>query len=102
VSKPKYTIRLLRAAEEDLTGILEYISADNVTAADETLTRIEKNLQLLGSQPHLGRIPAEEDLVRMGYRFPVVLDYLIFYTLEDQTILVHRIVHGARDFLRLL
>jgi toxin ParE1/3/4 len=102
VSKPKFTVRLLRAAEEDLNGIIEYISADNMSAAEETLTRIEKDLQLLSSQPHLGRIPVEEELVRMGYRFLVVLDYLVFYSLEDQTILVHRIVHGAPDYLRLL
>lgn len=102
MSKPKFTVRLLRAAEEDLSGILEYISADNPKAAEETLSWIEKDLQLLGSQPQLGRIPDDENLVRMGYRFLVVLDYLVFYTLEDQTILVHRIVHGARDYLRLL
>jgi len=102
VSKRRFTVRLLRAAEEDLTDILEYIAADNPAAAGATLNRIEKDLQLLSFQPQLGRIPDEEDLVRMGYRLLVVLDYLIFYTLEEQTILVHRIVHGARDYLPLL
>lgn len=102
MTKSKFTVRLLRAAEEDLTDILEYISADNTTAAEETLDRIEKDLQLLTRQPHLGRIPDEEELVRMGYRVLVVLDYRIFYTLEERTILVHRIIHGARDYPRLM
>jgi len=62
---------------------------------------VEDLLQLLSFQPQLGRIPDEEYLVRMGYRLLVVLDYLIFYALEEQTILLHWIVHGARDYLRL-
>jgi toxin ParE1/3/4 len=102
VSKPKFSLRLLRAAEEDLTEIVEYIAAENLTAAESILNRIEKDLQLLTRQPHLGRVPGDENLVRMGYRYLVTLDYLSFYTIEDQTILVHRIVHGARDYLRLL
>jgi hypothetical protein len=38
----------------------------------------------------------------MGYRFLVVQNYLIFYTIEDQIIWVHRIIHGTREFLSLL
>jgi toxin ParE1/3/4 len=38
----------------------------------------------------------------MGYRYLIVADYLVFYTFEEQTVLVHRIIHGARDYLRLL
>lgn len=102
MTKPKFTVRLLRSAEEDLNDILEYIAADNPSAAAAVLDRIENDLRLMSQQPQLGRIPEEEDLVRMGYRFLVVRDYLIFYTLEERTILVHRIVHGARDYLRLL
>jgi toxin ParE1/3/4 len=102
VTKSKFTVRLLRAAEEDLNDILEYIAADNPSAAAAALNRIENDFRLLSQQPQLGRIPEEEDLVRMGYRFLVVRYYLIFYTLEERTILVHRIVHGARDYLRLL
>ena len=102
MTKPEFTVRLLRAAEEDLNDIIEYIAADNPSAAAAVLDRIENDLRLLSQQPQLGRIPEEEDLVRMGYRFLIVRDYLIFYTLEEKTILVHRIVHGARDYLRLL
>ena len=102
MTKPEFTVRLLRAAEEDLNDIIEYIAADNPSAAAAVLDRIENDLRLLSQQPQLGRIPEEEDLVRMGYRFLIVRDYLIFYTLEERAVLVHRIVHGARDYLRLL
>lgn len=101
MSRPKYGIRLLRGAEEDLTEIVTYIAVERPSAAEALATRIEKNLQLLSKNPHLGRIPNDEDLLRLGYRYLVVENYLIFYTIEEQTIYVHRILHGARDYLSL-
>lgn len=92
-------IRLLRAAEEDLTEILTYIAAENPAASDTLLTKIEINLHILTQHPRLGRIPEDETLTRLGYRYLVIDNYLVFYTLEDPTVYVHRIVHGARNYL---
>jgi toxin ParE1/3/4 len=102
VKKRELTIRLLRAAEEDLSEIYEYIASENRKAAEAILTRIEKDLAHLARQPQLGRVPSDEELVCMGYRYLIVTDYLVFYTLEEQTVLIHRIIHGARDYLRLM
>lgn len=102
MSKRKYTIRLLRAAEEDLNEIVTYIAAENPTAAEHMAAKIEKNISLLADNPYLGRIPEDEELLRVGYRFLVVQNYLIFYTVEKRTIFVYRIIHGARDYLRIL
>ncbi|MBM4162609.1 MAG: type II toxin-antitoxin system RelE/ParE family toxin [Ignavibacteria bacterium] len=102
MSQPEYSVRLLRIAEDDLTEIITYIAADRPSAAEKLATRIEKNLHLLARNPHLGRIPNEEELLRVGYRYLAVENYLIFYTIEAKTILVHRILHGARDYLKLL
>jgi toxin ParE1/3/4 len=102
VSQPEYSVRLLRIAEDDLTEIIAYIAAERPSAAEKLATRTEKNLHLLARNPHLGRIPNDEELLRVGYRYLIVEDYLIFYTIEAKTILVHRILHGARDYLNLL
>jgi len=102
VPKSKYTIRLLSLAEQDFTEIIEYILAENQTAALSTASKIEHNLKLLESNPHLGRIPNDEELEKLGYRYLIVLDYLIFYKIEARTIFVYRIIHGARDYKPLL
>lgn len=99
--RPKYTVRLLRVAEDDLTEIVTYLAADRPSAAEALAAKVEKNLNLLSHNPHLGRVPKEEELARLGYRYLVVQSYLIFYTLEGRTIFVHRILHGARDYLSL-
>jgi toxin ParE1/3/4 len=102
MKQPKYTIRLLQAAQEDFKEIITYIALDNPSAAEAIADKIEKSLSNLSTYPLIGKIPNEEELATMGYRFLVVQNYLIFYTIEDQIIWVHRIIHGAREFLSLL
>jgi toxin ParE1/3/4 len=101
VNKPKYIVRLLRVAEDDFNEMITYIAAENRAAAEMIATKIEKNLIRLSFYPYLGKIPKDEELSRLGYRFLVVENYLIFYTIEEQTILIHRIIHGARNYLNL-
>jgi toxin ParE1/3/4 len=102
VKRLEYAIRFLQAAEDDLSEIVNYIAAERPTAADTLATKIEKNLNLLSKNPQLGRIPNEEELMYLGYRYLVAQNYLIFYTIEERVIYVHRILHGARDYLNLL
>jgi len=102
VKRKRYDVRLLRVAEDDLNDLLDFIRAENPAAAQDLLTRIEKKLAILSTHPLLGHVPDDDELVRMGYRFLVVGNYLIFYTVEAPTVLIHRIIHGARDYLDLL
>ena len=99
---PKRSVRLLGIAEDDLSESIAFIAADNIDAATAFLEKIETSLSRLGNHPLLGRIPKEDDLARMGYRYLVIENYLVFYTIGDDTVLVHRIIHGARDYLALL
>jgi len=102
MKRHKYSVRLLRAAEEDFNDIILYIATDNPSAAETLVNQLEKNLSLLTRHPLLGSIPHEEELAAMGYRLLVVHNYLIFYTIENHIIMIHRILHGARDYLSLL
>ena len=76
----------------------EYIAVDNPSAAERLLSRIEKALAALPTQPLLGRIPRDPDIARLGHRYLIVGDYLAFYRLEPSVVLVHRILHGAKDY----
>ena len=98
----KYQIRLLLIAEEDLTEIISFIAADNPIAANSLADKIEKNIELLSENPMLGRIPRDEDIKNLGYRYIIVQNYIVFYTIEEKTIFVHRILHGARNYNTIL
>ena len=102
MSPRKYAIRFLRVAEDDLADIITYVAADRPSAAATLATKIEKNVLLLADNPHLGKVPKEEELARAGYRYLVVENYLVFYVVEARAVFVHRILHGAGDHLSLL
>ena len=98
----KYAVRLLSIAEQDLQELISYLAAENFGAAVTTLDRIEAQLQALQRHPFLGRVPNDPKLARLGYRVLVIDNYLIFYKVKGKTVLIHRVLHGARDFVRLL
>ncbi|MCK9410479.1 MAG: type II toxin-antitoxin system RelE/ParE family toxin [Bacteroidetes bacterium] len=102
MAKSKYTVRLLSTAERDFNEIIDYVLLENTSAAISIADKIESNLQFLENNHQLGRIPNDEELLLLGYRYLIVLDYLIFYKIEDTVIIVYRILHGARNYKSLL
>lgn len=94
----EYEVRLLSIAEQDLADIITYIADENPTAAKKLLNKIEKNLANLSKFPFLGKESQDEPLFKMGYRYYIVDNYVIFYTVGEKSILIHRIIHGARDY----
>ncbi len=102
MSTDKYEIRLLKIAEEDFNEIISFIAAENTSAALAIADQIEKDIELLSRNPMLGRIPRDKDIKNLGYRYIIVKNYIVFYTIEDRSIFIHRILHGARNFKTLL
>ena len=102
MSTNNFQVRLLKIAEEDIAEIVTYIAVDNTTAAEAIAGRIEKNLELLSKNPLLGRIPRDEEIRNFGYRYIIVQNYIIFYKVEERTVFIHRILHGARTYKSLL
>jgi len=100
--KRKTEVRLLPIAEEDLINIIDFIAEDKPSAAEKMADQFEKSLKLLEIYPQSGRIARQKELARLGYRYFVVGNYLIFYVIRPQFVLVHRILNGARDYLKLL
>lgn len=98
----KCTVRLLSIAEQDMVDIVSYLAAENPPAAADTLDHIETRLQALASDPFIGRVPHDPQLTALGYGVLVIDNYLAFYKVKARIVLIHRILHGARDLLRLL
>ena len=98
----KYTVRLLSIAEQDLSELISYLAAENPRTATEVLDHIENRLQTLTAHPFAGRVPHNPKLTALGYRVLVIDNYLVFYKVKSKTVLVYRILHGARDILHML
>jgi|SRR5690606_3939621 len=90
------------AAVDDMDEIFSYISKDDVSAAENLLLKLDRRISDLAEFPEMGSVLSEDDfsLVQRGYRFIVVNPYLIFYRIIEETVIIHRILHGRRDYLR--
>lgn len=83
------------SAEDDLAEIWSYIAADNPKAADELLTQISNMFDLICEIPDIGFIVEE---VKQGIRCkPVKRNYLIFYQVIEEDVIILRICQAARN-----
>jgi len=91
---------LTSLASRDLNEIWEYLSEDNLDAADRTLAAIEKAIRKLARQPGIGHL--REDLADRRHRFLLVHPYLIVYRSSTKPLQVIRVLHTARDVQTIL
>lgn len=89
-------MRILRTAqaENDLIEIWAYVAIHDMAAADALLDRIEARWRLLATQPRSGRT---RDDLKVGLRQVTTGNYLTFYHLQDDALVVLRVLHGSRD-----
>ena len=81
-------------AELDAIEIWVHIARRDPNAADRLVDRLTEMLDLLATQPMMGRAA---DHLLPGLRSIPVRDYLIFYRPDEEGIMVVRIIHGARQ-----
>ena len=98
----KYKVLIYPAAEQDLLDIIDYLNALSPQAALKYYDMLTEQIGSLSSMPE--RCPKPKDLALMakGYRYLVVKDYLVFFKVVGDTVQVHRILYGRRDYQALL
>lgn len=88
--------RVLRRprAADDILEIWDYIAEDSLEQADAWIDRLDESLQLLATQPLMGR--ARQELAA-GLRSQPFERYVVFYLPMSNGIDVVRVLHSARD-----
>ena len=89
-----------RAAERDLHGIKSEIARAAPRRAETYLDELLDACERIGLTP-LG-CPVVPRYEAAGYRRSVHGNYLIFYRVRDERVEIVRILHGARDYERIL
>ncbi len=82
-------------AVSDLDDIWEFISADNLDAADRVVAEILSTIGNLVRFPGLGH--KRPDLTSRPLRFALVREYLIAYAPDEKPLWVVAVIHGRRD-----
>ncbi|MFZ1729074.1 MAG: type II toxin-antitoxin system RelE/ParE family toxin [Bacteroidota bacterium] len=95
-------VKLLRAAEEDLREVIEYIAREHPASAERLLSSFARTFDALSKYPELGKLPDDTTLLALVYRYLITGKYLLFYKLEPDVVLIYRILSAARDYLSIL
>lgn len=88
--------RLAPQAESDLDEIAYYVfrETESVEIAERLIDSLTSRFTFLGRFPYAGR---RRDDLRRGLRGFPVGRYLVVYRVEDDNVLILRVVHGRRD-----
>ena len=87
-------IVLADKAKSDLFRIYSYVEQRSPAAAEKILSRIDKKFDQLTWFPFIGR---ERSSLAPGLRSVIVGTHLIFYTVEDDSIIIVRVIDGRMD-----
>jgi toxin ParE1/3/4 len=87
-------VRYTETVLTEIEAIFSYIAADNPAAASVVASQIRRTIALIGTAPKIGRLKYRE-VVRMlpVRRYP---QYLIFYTIEANEVIILNVRHAAR------
>ena len=88
-------------ADSDLDDIWYYIAtrSGSIEVADRLVDSITDRFLLLASNPNIGR--ARDEDLRPGLRTFPVGQYVIVYRIEEEDVLILRVLRGSRDILAL-
>ncbi len=94
----KYEVKIFSTAKQDLLEIIDYL---NTLSPETALRYYDKLTEEIGGLSHMPeRCPRPRDLAlaAKGYRYLIVENYLVFYTISGQTVQIQRILYGRRNY----
>jgi len=95
---PKYQVVWTSVAEDDLKGIIEYISIDNPHNALKILQEIKKKASSLYTFPERGRVvPELQDQGISQYRELIVPPWRLIYRNEERKIYVLSLIDSRQN-----
>ena len=93
-----YKVELLPAAWQDIDEISDYLIAKNVQVAHRIIDLLLTEMRKLAIMPEARPYVRDEALRRQGYRLLVCGKYLCIYKIVDDTVFIHHVVNGARNY----
>ncbi|MDR2884274.1 MAG: type II toxin-antitoxin system RelE/ParE family toxin [Deferribacteraceae bacterium] len=100
----KYSVKFTPIAMSDLDDIYMYIAVqlNNEISADGIINKIKGKVKQLEDFPLSAPLVQDYILQCKGYRMLVVDKYRIFYEVDDNLVIIMRILYGSRDYTEIL
>jgi len=96
-----YKILYKELAQEDLFSIFDTIAENSPTLALEYIDKLENTINLLSTNPLLG-LECKRKNIHRECRVLIFENYLIFYQVLEQEILIIRVLHSKLDYVDLV
>ena len=93
-------VHLSAEAEQDLERIADYIALDNPARAVSFLQELRGKCLALADMPE--RFPLVPRYEASGVRRRGYGNYLIFYRVEPEKVVIVHVLHGAQDYTAIL
>ena len=90
------SVRITQRAFDEIEGIVTYIAKEAPAAAERWRDGILKKIATLENLPLRHGLALEADTVGVEIRQTFYGAYRILYTVDDRTVTVHGVRHGAR------
>lgn len=97
-----YKLKIYPAAERDLSDIVDYLNTLSQDVALRYYDKLVEEISSLSRMPERCPKPKDLALAARGYRYLIVDKYLVFYVIAGDTVQIHRILYGGRDYPPLL
>ena len=98
----KHEVIFLKEALDDLEEIVAYIARDNPAAAWRMHDKIVQYAEDLSFFPEMGHLPRYAKMRKAGYRMLIVKPYILFYKKTGDNIFIYHVIHGKRNWKRIL
>ena len=82
--------------------IIDYLNTLSPQTAMRYYDLLTEQIASLSAMPERCPHPRDLALTAKGYRYLIVKDYLVFYRLIGDTVQIHRILYGHRNYQALL
>ena len=92
-----HNIRYTKLAESDLASLFQLIYTDKPHSAIEFIDKLDTFITLLEENPYMG-IACKEKHISQNCRVLIYENYLIFYTVKEDEVVIIRILNAHNDY----
>ena len=94
----QYKIEVLPAALSDIDYIVDYLNTLSARTAENHIDKISDGIKSLRMFPLRCPPAKNEKYAKLGYHYLVINYYLVFFSVEGNTVKTQRIVDGRSDY----
>ena len=88
-----------KRAQQDLAELFAWIAKDAPDNCQRVARKIREKIKMIATHPNAGHRLTKYKNRRVKY--VLVFKYRVFYRIDDEHLIILRIVHGARKFPKL-